>query len=74
VRVTPERRQSPGFNLTPGSYRVVRPPVAMTLPRTVVTPRAIVTPRTLVTPRVITTPRIMKSPRVTVIAPGDRIL
>ncbi len=60
VRVTPERRQSPGFNLTPGSFRVVRPAAALTLPRTMRLPRTVVTPRTLVTPRVIT--------------PGHRIL
>jgi len=74
VRVTPERRQSPGFNLTPGSFRVVRPATTMMLPRTPLTPRTFATPRVRVTPRVITTPRIRTKPRVTVIAPGDRIL
>jgi len=82
VRVTPERRQTPTFDVKPGDFRVVRPPVvSMALPRTVVTPRTLVTPRVTVTPRVITTPRVMATPRVrvtpsrvTVITPGDRIL
>jgi serine protease Do len=76
VRVTPERRQSPGLNLTPGSFRVVRPPAAaMALPRTMTLPRTIVTPRTPAAPRVMTTPRIrVTPPRVTVFTPGDRIL
>jgi serine protease Do len=76
VRVTPERRQSPGFNLTPGSFRVVRPPAAaMALPRTMTLPRTLVTPRTPAAPRVMTTPRIrVTPPRVTVFTPGDRIL
>ncbi|HEX6182675.1 MAG TPA: PDZ domain-containing protein [Pyrinomonadaceae bacterium] len=62
VRVTPERRRSPGFNLRPGSFRVVRPATTMTLPRT------------LVTPWTFATPRVMATPRIRVIAPGDRIL
>jgi serine protease Do len=69
VRVTPERRQSPGLNLTPGNFRVVRPATTMTLPRTMVTPRTLVTPRVTVTPRVMVTPSHIK-----VITPGDRIL
>ena len=74
VRVTPERRQSPGFNLTPGSFRVVRPATTMWLPRTTVTPRTLATPRVINTPRIRATPRVRVTPRVTVIAPGDRIL
>jgi serine protease Do len=68
VRVTPERRQTPGANIIPGSFRLLRPPVSMTLPRTLVTPRTMVTPRTLVTPRVMTTPRVR------VFGLGDRVL
>ncbi|HEY0170625.1 MAG TPA: PDZ domain-containing protein [Pyrinomonadaceae bacterium] len=45
VRVTPERRQTPGANVIPGSFRLVRPPVSMTLPRTPATPRAMPSPR-----------------------------
>jgi serine protease Do len=74
VRVTPERRRSPGFNFKLGNFRVVRPATTMTLPRTLVTPRVITTPRVFATPRVMVTPRIRVTPRVRLIAPGDRIL
>ncbi|HEX8499412.1 MAG TPA: PDZ domain-containing protein [Pyrinomonadaceae bacterium] len=45
VRVTPERRRSPGVNFAPGSFRLARPAVSPALPRTLLTPRTLVTPR-----------------------------
>ena len=57
VRVTPERRQAPGAGVLPGSLRLVRPPVAMTLPRATRHSPAPDTPRTVLTPRVMTAPR-----------------
>lgn len=68
VRVTPERRQAPGAGVLPGSYRILRPPVAMTLPRATRHSPAFATPRPLVTPRVLPTPRVR------VYGFGDRIL
>ena len=68
VRVTPERRRSPGLNVMPGSFRVVRPATTMTLPRTMFTPRTLVMPRVMGTPRVRVTPS-----HIRVITP-DRIL
>lgn len=58
LRVTPERRQPQGFNLTPGAFRVTPPVAALGLPRAVVAPRAPVAPRAVV------------APRVTVVRPG----
>jgi len=67
VRLTPERR--PGINLTPGSFRLIQPPVAaLTLPRAHVLPRAAIAPRALVAPRA------PAAPRVRVFRPGERIL
>ena len=70
VRVTPERRQGPqGLNLTPGSYRVVRPPVAA-----VTAPGAIRLPHALVAPLAPAAPRAPRAPRVRAFRPGGRIL
>jgi serine protease Do len=81
VRLTPERRQSPGINPTPGSFRVIRPPAAsLTTPRVKATPLTALTPGTLVTPRVINAPRLratpllMTAPRVGVLGPVGRVL
>ncbi|MCA1617804.1 MAG: PDZ domain-containing protein [Acidobacteria bacterium] len=74
VRVTPERRQAPGAGAVPGSFRLVRPPVAMTLPRATRHSPSLVTPHTLMTPRTLVTPRITNTPRVRVYGFGERIL
>ncbi|HEX8556966.1 MAG TPA: PDZ domain-containing protein, partial [Pyrinomonadaceae bacterium] len=58
VRVTPERRQPQGFNLTPGAFRVAPPAAGLRLPRAMVAPLALAAPRALV------------APRVTVVRPG----
>lgn len=68
VRVTPERRQTPGVGVIPGSFRLVRPPVAMTLPPATRHSPAFVAPRAPVAPRA--TP----APRVRVFGRGERIL
>ena len=62
VRVTPERRQTPGANFAPGSFRLLRPPVAMTLPRA-----------TRHSPAFFT-PRILSRPRLRLFSFGERIL
>lgn len=74
VRVTPERRQMPGANVIPGSFRLVRPPVAMTLPRATGHSPALVAPRALVRPRTPVAPRAIPAPRVRAFGLGDRIL
>jgi serine protease Do len=66
VRLTPERRQPQGFDMTPGAFRVVVPSVAVTMPRLDVTaPRVnVIAPRMRVT-----------TPRVRVLrGSGDRVL
>ncbi|MET0624971.1 MAG: PDZ domain-containing protein [Pyrinomonadaceae bacterium] len=74
VRVTPERRQTPGAGAAPGSFRLVRPPVSMTLPRATGHSPVLVAPRSLVRPRTPVAPRAIPAPRVRAFGLGERIL
>lgn len=74
VRVTPERRQTPAPGVVPGSFRLVRPPVAMTLPPATRHSPALLAPRAPIAPRTPVAPRVMTAPRVRVYGLGDRIL